>query len=80
MQGLSAMIVYRHIVQGIPNQLDDMHYKACVLHFTACITTQLFYIQCVLYNAIILHPVCSLALPGYSVLYNAGSAGLQQQD
>ena len=41
---------------------------------------QLFYIQCVLYNAIILHPVCSLALPGYSVLYNAGSAGLQQQD
>ena len=41
---------------------------------------QLFYIQCVLYNAIILHPVCSLALPGYNVLYNAGSTGLQQQD
>ena len=41
---------------------------------------QLFYIQCVLYNAIILHPVCSLALPGYNVLYNAGSAALQQQD
>ena len=34
----------------------------------------------VLYNAIVLHPVCTLALPTYNALYNAGSAGLQQQD
>ena len=34
----------------------------------------------VLYNAIVLHKVCALALPTYNALYNAGSAGLQQQD
>ena len=36
--------------------------------------------HCVHYNAIILHPVCVLALPTSNALYNAGSAGLQQQD
>ena len=36
---------------------------------TVCSTMQLFY-----------DPVCALALPTYNALYNAGSAGLQQQD